>query len=134
MIRTLSHPGAGLPWPRSLMWAMAEVGLTDDELAAAVGISASSLRRYRRGRVPSARNAARLRAFFGWSDDEVPPRVGVRHGLPRGYPNAADHTVRRLLRGVAAAIWDDVSPSRRYPGHRERLRAHRRRLAWPVAL
>ena len=56
MIRPLSHPGAGLPWPRSLMWAMAEVGLTDDELTAAVGISASSLVRYRRGCVPGQRS------------------------------------------------------------------------------
>jgi len=122
-------PGAGRPWPLSLLCGMAERKLSCAGLARSAGLSQASVRRYRRGRAPGPRNAARLRAYFGWRGEEVPPRVLLAGTIPQGYPTREDRQVMALLHAAARAAWGHVRPSRRCEGHGERMREHARRLA-----
>jgi len=128
MIQAARRPGSGLPWPKSLVCGMAAHATTDRCLAAATGISRASISRYRRGCVPNAINAERLRSFFGWSGEEVPSRVRMMNGTPVDFPDDGDRAVMRSLRAAARCIWRDVSLSRHGPGHSDRMRQHMLRI------
>ncbi len=104
MISQVEVQGRGLSWPESFRQAVAELDVTMCELAKLIGddISAVSLRQWYCGRSRPRKNKSReaLKAFFGWSDVELPPRnpnpcnCGL---MPGDFPNHRDLSMMDLL-------------------------------------
>lgn len=96
--------GRGKPWPESFRQAVAELDVPMAELARRIGsgLGAGTMRQWYSGRSRPRKHKSRgaLKAFFGWSDAELPPRnIRCCDGklMPDDFPNQRDLSMMDLL-------------------------------------
>lgn len=136
MIATARAFGKNKPWPQSFRDAVDDVGVSLPELARQIGggTRADTVRLWYCGRSRPRKQKSReaLKAFFGWSEVELPPRR-ISDGdnwrrLPPDYPNERDLQIMELLSFCGASRTGFRGSAEKSQDPDELIARHQRRL------
>ena len=135
MIATVGVYGRGMPWPESFRQAVAQMDIPLYELARRIGwgLRADTMRLWYTERSKPRRHKSReaLKAFFGWGDDELPPRTlrgCAKRLVPGDFPNQRDMNMMDMLHFCGSLRKDYIGPAANSDNAADLIESHTGRI------